>query len=71
MLKVSHLIRQEERIRHEFIVNREETLESAYDHTEYVFLCEMVHQGISVKGTLSHLYNVEVVVSKRHAIPQD
>lgn len=58
VLEVSYLIRQQETVGHKFVVYREETLESANDNAEYVFLSEMIHQWISVEYAFSHFYYV-------------
>lgn len=71
MLEVSDFVRKEEAVRHELIVNWEEPLEAANDDAENVLLGEMVHQRIPVEDAFTHLYDVKVMVSERHAIPEN
>lgn len=71
MLEVSDFIRKEEAVRHELVVNWEEPLEAADDDAENVLLGEMVHQGIPVEDALAHFYDVKVVVSERHTVPEN
>ena len=71
MLKVSDFIRKEEAVRHELIVNWKEPLEAANDDAENVLLGEMIHQGIPVEDTFTHFYDVKVMVSECHTIPEN
>lgn len=70
LLEVSDLVRQQEGVGHELVVNGEESLESTDDDAEDVLLGEVVHQRVPVEDALGHLYDVQVVVSKGHAVPQ-
>ena len=70
MLEVADLVGQQEAVRHELVVNWEEALQSADDHTEDVLLGEVVHQRVAVEDALAHLDDVEVVVSEGHAVPE-
>ena len=58
VLEVPHLIRQQEAVGHELVVDGEEALETADDDAENVLLCEVVHQRVTVKYALAHLDNV-------------
>ena len=62
MLEVTHLIRQQETVRHELVIDWEEPLKPAYDHTKDILLGEVIHQWVSIEDTLAHLDNVEIVV---------
>lgn len=63
MLKVAHLIWEQKAVRHELVIDREESLEPAYDDAENIFLGEMVHERISVEDAFSHFNYVEIMIS--------
>ena len=71
VFEVTYLVRKQEGIRHELVINREESLQPTDDYTEDVLLRKMIHQRITIEKTLSHFDNVKVVVSESHAIPQE
>ena len=31
----------------------------------------MVHQGVPIENAFTHLYDIEVVVSQRHPVPEE
>lgn len=70
MLKISHLIRKQKRIGHEFVINREKPLQPTYNNTKDVLFGKMVHEWVPIERTFSHFDYVEVVISERHSIPQ-
>ena len=70
VLKVSYLVRKKEGVRHEFVVDWEEALQTAYNNAENVFLSKVVHERISVESALPHFNDVKIMVSESHAIPQ-
>ena len=49
LLEVPHLICEQEGIGHKLVIKREKPLQSRDDYTENVFLCKVVHEGISVE----------------------
>ena len=55
LLQVFDFIWQKEGVGHEAIIDREETLQSTYDHTEDILLGEMVHQGVAIDQGSFHL----------------
>ena len=63
VLKIPYFIWKQETVWHEFIVYREESLQSADNDTENIFLSEVIHQWISVEDAFSHFYDIEVVIS--------
>lgn len=63
VLKITNLIRKEETIWHEFVVNREEPLQTTYNHTKDVLLSEVVHQWVPIEDALPHFYDIEVMVT--------
>lgn len=71
VLKISDLIRQKKRVRHEFVIDWEESLKPTDDDAEYILFSKVVHQRISIENALAHLDDVEVVISQGHAVPQD
>lgn len=71
VFKVTDLVRQQKTIRHKLVINWKESLQPTYDYTEDVFLCEMVHQRITVENASSHFDDVQVMIPKSHAIPQN
>lgn len=70
-LEVLNFIREQEGVWHETIVIGEKALETTDDHAEDVFLCEVVHQRISVYESFSDLDNIDVVVSQGETVPED
>ena len=71
VLKISDLIRKKKRVRHEFVIDWEESLKPTDDDAEYVLFSKVVHQRVPIENALAHLDDVEVVISQGHAIPQD
>jgi len=71
VLKISDLIRQKKRVRHEFVIDWEESLKPTDDDAEYILFSKVVHQRIPIENALAHLDDVEVVISQGHAVPQD
>lgn len=69
VLKVSDFIWKQKAVRHEFVIDGEESLQSADNDTENIFLGKMVHQWVPIKDALPHLDYIEVMVSKSHAVP--
>jgi hypothetical protein len=70
VLEVPDFIGEEKRVRHELIIDREESLQSTDNNTEDVFLCKMVHERVSIEGTLAHFDYIKVMVAQGHSIPQ-
>lgn len=71
VFEVSDLVRQQETVWHELVVNWEKPLQTANNHAEYVFLCEVVHQRVPVEDAPPHFYDIQVVVAQSHAVPQN
>ena len=71
VLEVAHFIGQKKAVRHELVVDREESLQSTDDNAKYVLLCEVVHQWIPIKDALPHLNYVQIMIPQGHTIPQE
>lgn len=70
-LEITEFIGQQERVGHEFVIDGEESLQPAYDDTEYVFLGEMVHQRITIEDAdVVVLDHIQIVVSQRQSVPK-
>ena len=63
MLKISDLVGQQKRIRHELVINREKSLQSTYNHTKDVFLGKVIHQWVPIECTFPHLDDIKIMVS--------
>ena len=63
MFKVTNLIWQQETIRHELVVNWEESLKSANNNAENILFGEMIHQRVPIEYALSHFNYVKIMVS--------
>ena len=63
LLQILDFIRQEEGVWHEAVVYWEKPLQSTNDDTENVFLCEMVHQRVTVNQSSLHLDQFDVAVT--------
>jgi hypothetical protein len=70
MFEVPNFIRQQEGVRHEFVIYREESLEPTYNDTENILLGKVVHQWITIEYALSKFYDVQIMVSKCHTVPK-
>lgn len=71
-LKITKFIWQQERVRHEFVIDREEALQPANDDTKYVFLGKMVHERITIKDAdIIILDHIQIVVPQRQSVPED
>ena len=63
-LKITQFIWQQEGIGHEFVIDWEETLQSADNNAKYVLLSKMVHERISIEDAhIVVFYYVQIVVS--------
>lgn len=71
MLEIPYLVREEETVRHELVVNREEALEATDYYAEDVLFCKVIHEWVPVKYTFPHFNYVEIVVTERHAVPEE
>ena len=69
MLKVTDFIWQQKTVWHEFVIDWEESLQSADDDAKYVFLCKVVHQWIPIEDTFTHFNDVQIVVPQCHTVP--
>lgn len=70
VLEIPYFVREQEAVRHEFIINWEESLESTDNYAKNILFCKMVHQWIPVENALPHFDYVEVVISQGHAVPE-
>lgn len=69
--EITELIGQQERVRHKFVIDGEESLQPANDDAEYVFLGKVVHQRISIEDAdVVILDHIQIVVPQRQSIPE-
>jgi hypothetical protein len=71
VFEIAHLIWQQEGIRHELVVEGKKALQSRNDNAEYILFGEVVHERVPVENAFRHLDDVQIVVSQRHAVPEE
>ena len=71
LLQVFDLVREQERVGHESVVDGEEALQTTDNDTEDVLLSEVIHQRVAVDERTLHFDQLDIAVSEGNSVVQN